>query len=92
MAHQLERLVIEQMRDIAPRAGEEIVDAKHVMSRLEQPLAEMRAKKTGAARDKNTFMHSPSARSSGLNQNRYIFGPVYRLVQGKSTAHHAAPR
>jgi hypothetical protein len=41
VAKQLEGLVAEQMLDIAPGAGEEIVDEKNLAAGLEQPLAQM---------------------------------------------------
>jgi hypothetical protein len=57
VAHKLERLVVEQMGDVAPRAGEKIVDAEHVVSGLQQPFAQMRAEKACAAGDENSFTH-----------------------------------
>ena len=38
-----------KVSDVGARARIEIVDAQDVRSRLQKPLAEMRAKKTGAA-------------------------------------------
>jgi hypothetical protein len=40
MAHQLETRVVQQVRDVGARAGEEVVRAKHVGAALEQSLAE----------------------------------------------------
>ena len=57
VAHQLERLMVEQMGDVAPRAGEKIVDAEHVVSGMQKPFAQMRAEKARAAGDENPFSH-----------------------------------
>jgi hypothetical protein len=46
VAHQLETPVVEQMLDIAPCAGEEIVHAKHFRSVFQQTVAEVRTKKS----------------------------------------------
>ena len=51
VAHQLEARVVEQMRDVALGAGEEVVDADDVVAAFEQPVAQMRAEKAGAAGD-----------------------------------------
>ena len=56
MADQLEALVVEQMLDVAPRAGEEIVEADDLRALRQQALAEMRAEKAGAAGDQNTLL------------------------------------
>jgi hypothetical protein len=52
--------VIEQMLDVAARAREEIVDAKHLTAAPEQLLAKMRADKPSAAGNENAFfeMHA----------------------------------
>ena len=55
MAHQLEARVPEQMRDVVLVAGEEVVDAEHVVAFVDQPVAEMRAEKAGAAGDENSL-------------------------------------
>jgi hypothetical protein len=39
MPHQFEAAAVEQMRDVLARACEEVVDAKHVVSEHDQPLA-----------------------------------------------------
>ncbi len=36
-------------------AGEEVVDAEHVVPVVEQPLAQVRAEKAGAAGDQDAF-------------------------------------
>ena len=48
VTHQLEIVVVEQVIDIAPRAGEIIVDAQHAGAALEQAVAKVRAEKSGA--------------------------------------------
>ena len=55
VAHRLEMRVGQQVRDVVLAAGEIIVDAEHVVALGEQPLAQMRAEKTGAAGDQNAF-------------------------------------
>lgn len=51
------------MRDIVLRAGVEIVDAQHVVAFGDEPLAQVRAEKAGAARDENALafgvLHDP---------------------------------
>ena len=49
--------MVEQMGDVAPRAGEKIVDAEHVVAGLQKPFAQMRAEKAGAAGDQNPLPH-----------------------------------
>ena len=41
VAHQLEVRVVEQVRDVAPASGEEIVDAEHVVAFLQQEGAKV---------------------------------------------------
>ncbi len=55
VAHQLEVRVIEQVRDVAPASGEEIVDAEHVVAFLQQEGAKVRAEETGAAGDEDAL-------------------------------------
>ena len=55
MADQLEAVVVEQVQDVVARAGEEVVDAEHVVPVREQPLAEERAEEAGAAGDKDAL-------------------------------------
>ena len=43
------------MLDVAPRAGEEVVDAQHVVALLEQLFAEMRADEAGPAGDQHAL-------------------------------------
>ena len=53
MAHELETRVVDQVLDVALGAGEEIVEAHDLMAALDQPVAQMRAEKAGAAGDKD---------------------------------------
>ena len=46
MPEQFEIRPLQQMRDVRLLAGEEIVDANHVVSLLDQPLAQVRAQET----------------------------------------------
>ena len=56
VADELEALVIEQMLDIAPGAGEEIVEADDFRALRQQALAQMRAEKTGATGHQNALL------------------------------------
>jgi len=47
---ELEAPVIEQVFDVGPRSGEEIIRANDVRAACDQTLAQMRPDKTGAAR------------------------------------------
>ena len=49
VAHQLEMRIAQQMRDVVLAAGEEVVDAQHVVAVAQQALAQMRAEEAGAA-------------------------------------------
>src|SRR5205807_2038265 len=51
VAHRLEMRVAQQMGDVVFAAGEVIVDAQYVVAASEQPLAQMRAEKSGATGD-----------------------------------------
>jgi hypothetical protein len=46
VAHQLETPVVQQMLDVAPRTGEEIVHAKHFRPVFQQAVAEVRTEKS----------------------------------------------
>jgi hypothetical protein len=48
VAHQLEARLGQQVRDVVLAAGEKIVEAKDVVSRADQALAQMGAEKAGA--------------------------------------------
>jgi hypothetical protein len=61
VADQFEALVVEQVLDVDPRARIKIVQADDLGAAVQQPLAQMRAKKAGAAGDQNAVfqMHDP---------------------------------
>lgn len=73
VAHELEVVVIEQVVDIAFRAGEEVVDANDVRAIREQAIAEVRAEEAGAASNQYARfkMHVPQS----LNYARSIQRP-----------------
>jgi hypothetical protein len=48
VAHRLEIVVVEQVLDVAARAGEVIIDARHAGAIFEQTIVKMRAEKSGA--------------------------------------------
>jgi hypothetical protein len=48
---QLKPMVIEQVIDVAPRAGEEVIDAYDDSTIREQPLTEVRAEEASPAGD-----------------------------------------
>jgi hypothetical protein len=52
--HQVEVLVIEEMLDVASRAGEKVVRAENVGAKLDQALTEMRANKSSSPRHQHT--------------------------------------
>ena len=53
--HRLEMRNPKQPGDIVLAAGEVVVDAQHIVAAGHQPLAEMRAEKTGTAGDENAL-------------------------------------
>ena len=54
-AHQFEPLMRQEMLDIAPRAGEENIDAQNFRALSQQPFAQMRAEEAGAAGDQHAL-------------------------------------
>ena len=63
MPHQFEARIAETGRDVLLGAGEIVVDAEHVVARLEQPLAQMRPQESRAAGDQDTLAHDAPERS-----------------------------
>jgi hypothetical protein len=55
MPHEIEIRMLEQMGDIRLLAGKKIVDADDVVPSFDQPFAQMRPKKPGAAGDENAM-------------------------------------
>ena len=49
VAQELKPLMVEKVLDVVSRPGKEIVHAQHLVSSLQQSLAEMRAEKSGSA-------------------------------------------
>ena len=54
MPDDFETMMIEHALDVAPCAGEIIIDTDDIGALLEQTLAQMRAEKSGAASDQHT--------------------------------------
>jgi hypothetical protein len=66
VAQELKALVIEQMLDVVPRSGEEVVDAENLATGREQTLAEMGAKESSSAANQHApfeMLHYPLERS-----------------------------
>jgi hypothetical protein len=55
VSDQLEVRFVQQVRDISLLAGEEIIEANHVVTLLDEPLAQVRAEEPGTAGDQNAF-------------------------------------
>ena len=55
MPDQLEVRPAQQVGDVRLLAGEEVVEADHVVPLVDQPLAQVRAQKPGPAGDQNAF-------------------------------------
>ena len=53
---ELETLVREQMRDVLPAAGEEIVEADDFVAVLKKPVAKVGAEEAGAAGDEDSHI------------------------------------
>ena len=49
VAHQLEARLAHQVRDVGPAAGEEVVDAQHLVAVGQEPLAQEAADEPGPA-------------------------------------------
>jgi len=54
MAHQLKPGMVDQVPDILPRAGKEIIDTQDIVALGEQALAQVGAQESGAASDKRS--------------------------------------
>ena len=55
VAHELEAGVVEQVGDVVLGAGEEVVDAEHVVALGQQAVAQVAAQKAGAAGDEDAL-------------------------------------
>ena len=62
MAHELEKRIAEQVRDVALGAGEQVVDAEHLVALGDQPVDEMRAEESGPAGDQDALAAVGEAR------------------------------
>ena len=62
MPDEFEIRIFEEMRDVLFAAGEEIIDANDIVAVLEQPVAKMGAKKSGAAGDE--YAHAKTVKPS----------------------------
>jgi hypothetical protein len=56
MAHQLEIRAAEEMRDVGPGTGEEVVDAQNVVASRHEAIAQVRTQEAGTASDE-CFVH-----------------------------------
>jgi hypothetical protein len=56
MPHELKVSILHKVRDIGSVASEIVVDAKDVMSLVQQPLAKMRAEKSGTSCHQNPLL------------------------------------
>ena len=65
---QLEARMVEQVLDVVPPAGEEVVQADDVVALGQQPVAEMRADEAGAAGDEDS--HGVNVSWSGAPASR----------------------
>src|SRR5207302_10145238 len=57
VTHELEVVAVEQPIEIGAATGEEVVEADDLVAVREEPLAQVRAKKTRAARHESAFRH-----------------------------------
>src|SRR4051812_36843652 len=79
------------MLDIAPCAGEEIIDAQHVMAAGEQLLAEMRAYEAGPAGNQHALSLQFILRPL-FHYGVFPGNAVLPLSTGPRGAHQAGPR
>jgi len=56
VAHQLKARVTQQVRDVGFAAGEEVVYAQNVVAIVNEAVAKVRTKETGAAGDKGLIL------------------------------------
>ena len=70
VAHQLEVVAVEQVIHVALLAGEEVVEADHVVPFAHQPVAEVRTQESGAASDENPLQHFPKVADPAPRRRR----------------------
>jgi hypothetical protein len=73
VTNQLEQRVAHQVGDVALGAGEEIVDAEHVMAISQQSIAQVRAQEAGAAGNEN-LLHGASFNHSEVRNLAWATG------------------
>jgi hypothetical protein len=66
VADELEVGLREQVRDVGLLAGEEVVDADHVVARGHEPVAEMAAEKAGASGHEHALDRGHDASALGM--------------------------
>jgi hypothetical protein len=52
-------MVVQQLLDVLPPSGEEVVETDHLVSEANEPVAELRSQKASAASDENPLCHVP---------------------------------
>ncbi len=55
MPQKLEARLVVQVVDVPLSAGEEVIDARHLVTLLQQPVAKVRAEEAGTAGDEDAF-------------------------------------
>ncbi len=83
VADELEARMVVQVLDVALGAGEEIVDAEHLVALLQQPVAQMRAEESGAAGDQDALAGVVVAHSGPLRVSSGGFGPLGLVGAGR---------
>jgi hypothetical protein len=56
VAHQLEMSVVQKMLDVPARAREEVVEAKHLTTEIEEPFAQVGPQEPGASRHQHSTL------------------------------------
>jgi len=69
VAHELERGVRQKMGDVPLLAGEQVVDADHLVTVPQQPVAKVGAEETGAAGHEDAHGKTLRGRSGSGQQN-----------------------
>lgn len=72
MAHEFEARIAVEMVDVAPRAGEQIVRAQHLMPLAEQPVDQVRSDEPGSSRYQDAFAAIIESRQAGDLPERIV--------------------
>jgi hypothetical protein len=93
MAQQLEALVIDQIRDIAAHASEEVIDAEDLVSFIKQAPADISSQKSGTTRDEDSLL--PKKHDVSFNlvsiSFRHIYGkPAFETLHRRSLTNKMA--